>query len=440
MRILFSPIGSTDPVSNCHDGGMLHICRVYKPDKVYLYLSGEMCFYEDLDRRYTKSVELLSDELGKQIETVTIRDEKMKEVQIFDSFIDKFEGYIDHIIEQDKPDEMYVNISSGIPAMKSSLQMISILWGNVYAVQVVTPAKKSNDKHEDKEDYDLEIQWECNDDRKPDYENRCTLSHAKRLLDRIRKENIANYIKNFDYMAAELESLQFSNPLSEQFLNCLKIAIERKKLNINYINSHRKQCRVDDWFPLKNGREMKEFEYLLNMQVKLWNREYVDFVRDLTPVFASLTERLFESKCKINLDDICVKAGKSKKISADKLKKFGVNISFNGSDTAYISSRILMDIIETSDLKSDVQELDLMKDIRCVEREVRNLAAHEIISVSPEWIEKKTSFSPDRIMTLLFKYARLAGIPITKESCNIYKKMNEDLLNMLYEVDTMSAV
>lgn len=69
-----------------------------------------------------------------------------------------------------------------------------------------------------------------------------------------------------------------------------------------------------------------------------------------------------------------------------------MNISFNGSDTAYISSRILMDIIETSDLKSDVQELDLMKDIRCVEREVRNLAAHEIISVSPEWIEKKTSF------------------------------------------------
>lgn len=43
-------------------------------------------------------------------------------------------------------------------------------------------------------------------------------------------------------------------------------------------------------------------------------------------------------------------------------------------------------------------------------------------------------------MTLLFKYARLAGIPITKESCNIYKKMNEDLLNMLYEVETMSAV
>ena len=26
-RILFSPIGGTDPISNCRDGAMLHICR-----------------------------------------------------------------------------------------------------------------------------------------------------------------------------------------------------------------------------------------------------------------------------------------------------------------------------------------------------------------------------------------------------------------------------
>lgn len=41
-RILFSPIGTTDPIKNYRDGSMLHICRKYKPDKVYLYLSAEM--------------------------------------------------------------------------------------------------------------------------------------------------------------------------------------------------------------------------------------------------------------------------------------------------------------------------------------------------------------------------------------------------------------
>ena len=39
---LFSPVGNTDPIKYFHDGSMLHICRKYKPDIVYLYLSREM--------------------------------------------------------------------------------------------------------------------------------------------------------------------------------------------------------------------------------------------------------------------------------------------------------------------------------------------------------------------------------------------------------------
>ena len=32
MKILFSPIGTTDPVRNCRDGACLHILRHYHPD------------------------------------------------------------------------------------------------------------------------------------------------------------------------------------------------------------------------------------------------------------------------------------------------------------------------------------------------------------------------------------------------------------------------
>lgn len=41
-KILFSPIGGSDPIRNFRDGSMLHICRYYLPDKVILYLTGEM--------------------------------------------------------------------------------------------------------------------------------------------------------------------------------------------------------------------------------------------------------------------------------------------------------------------------------------------------------------------------------------------------------------
>ena len=38
MKVLFSPIGNTDPWSNERDGAMLHIVRHYRPEKSF-------CFY-----------------------------------------------------------------------------------------------------------------------------------------------------------------------------------------------------------------------------------------------------------------------------------------------------------------------------------------------------------------------------------------------------------
>ncbi len=51
-KLLFSPVGGTDPISNFRDGALLHICRVYQPDIVYLYLSKEMCEAQEKDDRY----------------------------------------------------------------------------------------------------------------------------------------------------------------------------------------------------------------------------------------------------------------------------------------------------------------------------------------------------------------------------------------------------
>ncbi len=55
-KILFSPIGGTDPIKYLRDGSMLHICRHYKPDVVYLYLSHEMLEYHKKDNRYVGSI------------------------------------------------------------------------------------------------------------------------------------------------------------------------------------------------------------------------------------------------------------------------------------------------------------------------------------------------------------------------------------------------
>ena len=41
-KILLTFAGNTDPTRGEHDGSIIHICRYYKPDKIYLILTKEM--------------------------------------------------------------------------------------------------------------------------------------------------------------------------------------------------------------------------------------------------------------------------------------------------------------------------------------------------------------------------------------------------------------
>lgn len=51
-KVLYSTVGGTDPIANFRDGSMLHICRIYKPDEVYLMMSQEISNHHRHDDRY----------------------------------------------------------------------------------------------------------------------------------------------------------------------------------------------------------------------------------------------------------------------------------------------------------------------------------------------------------------------------------------------------
>ena len=53
-RVLFTCVGTSDPVREMRDGSMLHIMRHYRPEKVYIFLSKEMEDFEKADRRLEK--------------------------------------------------------------------------------------------------------------------------------------------------------------------------------------------------------------------------------------------------------------------------------------------------------------------------------------------------------------------------------------------------
>ena len=61
----------------------------------------------------------------------------------------------------------------------------------------------------------------------------------------------------------------------------------------------------------------------------------------------------------------------------------------------------------------------------------RNLAAHDIVGVSDEWIEKSCGFNSEKIMNNMYKLAQYAGVVFGEDNKNGYSIMNDDLIAML---------
>ena len=62
--------------------------------------------------------------------------------------------------------------------------------------------------------------------------------------------------------------------------------------------------------------------------------------------------------------------------------------------------------------------------LRVVERDVRNLAAHQIVAVTKEWIKRKTGYEPEHIMEMIKNAVGYAGIKVRKEDWKSYDNMN----------------
>ena len=114
QTILFSPVGGTDPISNTNgrDGSLLHICRVYQPDKVILYMSKEILDNQAKDDRYRYCLDRLAQNQGRKMEYEIIERPNLSNVQEFDFFYQDFRRIIARITEMmEDDDRLLLNVS-----------------------------------------------------------------------------------------------------------------------------------------------------------------------------------------------------------------------------------------------------------------------------------------------------------------------------------------
>lgn len=441
-RILFSPIGGTDPIKYFWDGSMLHICRHYRPDIVYLYLSHEMLEYHKKDNRYIDAIERLGIHLKHNFEVHIIERDTLINVQQYDVFYEDFRKEIIKIENgMEEGDELLLNLASGTPAMKSALLVIATFAEYRFKpIQVSTPQKGMNTEHDDRKEYDNELQWELNQDNLEHAGNRCTEVESLNLMRIIKTEIIKKHVMAYDYAAALTVASEIREVISEDAYALIQIMDARVKAD------HKKISKLIagkkyDIYPVKESDKQKAFEYALILQMKIKKQEYADFIRGITPLVVDLLEDILQNKCKIKLDDCCVETKDHvRKWDKNKLIHLGLaellenEYKNKGGGFKYgpVYSSHIVKIIEHK--CQDTRLLKKINEMIFVEGMVRNVAAHEIVSVTDEWIQERTKSGNEsgkgvcEIFEILKYLMGEAGIKVRKEDWQSYERINEMIL------------
>jgi len=434
-------VGKSDPIKKNKEGAILQICRKYKPEKIYMFLSQQIYENHIKDDRYRLCIKKLSESIdGFNPEIEIIADQNLKDVHKFDIYYEDFEKRIEEIRKNYPEHIILLNISSGTPGMKNALNLLAALHDStIQAVQVAAPETQFEEPYIP---FDVETEWAKNLDNvnvhKPD-DIRVEEENNLNLLARIKKEMIKKHISVYDYHAAYSIARDIENSISPVCMKLLEAACFRVQLDEAGVNKALAGTGYS-FTRYESGNRKNIAEYLLWLQIKQLRNDYADFIRGITPVIVDLFEIILEHHTGIHLPDYCEEhrlsdTTVSYKITSSRLKesKKGeeiLSILESALKTPlkndYYSSKHLSILINHY-VKDNLKLTGTIRSIRSVEGRVRNLAAHEIVSITDKWIKNRCGMSPKEIMDKLKYLAAQAGIASadTDELWSSYDKMNQ---------------
>ena len=410
MKILISAVGDTDPIRNFHDGPLLHIVRVYRPEKIVLVHSERSLTKHDKLVKALKSIKDYSPEI--------IQDGGVlpdAQVAIFDKMYDTVSSIVKKYISDD---EIILNISSATPQIISAMFAVNRISDfNVTAVQVVTPQHKSNEglRHDNQEDIDTLI--ETNLDNQSDYENRTLEDTGSKFSQDLTKRNLKALIDNYDYQGA-LELLK----KQKSFSNIKEL---RKKLT--EISDTIKIQGMPD--KIVKAKLSTKAQSALNSYLNIDRNHKQGNIAEVLIRVKSLVEFILENYLNNHfLDVITYKEDGKPFLNALKypeiLKKFQEDAKMRGKKyhSGYLSLPTYIVI-----LKFFEPNHDLLKHIYEIQKinQVRNQVAHSLQAFDRENLTKVSSavFESKQIL--------LASFDIDNHWFSFYEDLNQEIKKLL---------
>lgn len=245
---------------------------------------------------------------------------------------------------------------------------------------------------------------------------------------------LKNLIQKYDYAGALTVAESMPSEETRSYIDWLRMAYLRDQLDLRGVSQILGRSGMDYLLPVRDAELCKYFEFALTLQVRIWRGEYADFVRALSPILAWLFDRILKTQTSIQVDEYCYRDKKKiRKWDRNKLEQRGQEIlsilvtEFPDFRYGTVYGSTFVPLIEHY-CRENTALCKLVRDLRTVEQEVRNLAAHEVQCVTDETIQKLTGFTSNQIMAKVRKAYGYAGMNIREEQWQSYEEMNERII------------
>jgi CRISPR type III-A/MTUBE-associated protein Csm6 len=438
MRILYTPVGDTDPIRGCYDGGMLHIVRHYNPDMAILVLSKDMEQKEAVNHRFTKALKHVKADLD--IKLIHTGLEDVHRIDILQPFVDHFYETLSNY-----PDaEILINLSSGTPQMKLIMSYLSVEHDAVRGIQVDSPQRGSNRSEPAvNDDEDIDIVIENNFDDQEDSENRCHEPQMGYIKRNNIKQSLHTLITSYKYKEAislyESYKKTFDYELDNDILPLLEHA--QLRLELEYKAALDKINRVDglslisiftDW------KRIKLHEFLMLMEVRLRQGHIEDFILKITPFMYELMLYYFSTTYHVKWDEFekWTPGGPRTDMVSFKEKHPQLYSSWYAHTKTPQFNEIQLSLnhmLHMLEDQPDVNPLLLkqLNDIRHIERKIRNKIAHEVVVLTEVEICKSVKIKSLQAFLELIQSVFSTIMAQSKQNKLIYDTINKYVLDQI---------
>ena len=460
-KILLTFAGNTDPTRGEHDGPIIHICRYYKPDKIYLILTKEM--EERNEKPYNIYERAIKENLKDYNPKIIAIKTGIKDAHHFDIYFNSIYETFETIKKDEKDAEIYLNMTSGTSQMTTNLLMyyIDSLDLNLIPIQVETYKKQSNQSEENNKtvdkNYDVEAEAICNLDNEektrtyrivePDlkkYSRILTKNQIEKLLEQYKYEAISELLKrnifdknlelstlvNFAIERTNLKGLECNKKLN---------SLNNKEYNrLYYFTKDKNTTRIPDWY------KIVDFFSLANIKQK--TEDISTYTLMLEPIIVKIYLSILKDLIGKNLDELFKRDSNGYKIELRRLEngleemiKEDLNRD-SLKDNVYISAQVLVSTIKYY-LKNNINLANYMNveyfnnlaETLAKMKTVRNTLAHELKSISREDFNKESETTVEQINSKILDFFNKFYTPLgyKREMVDIYDNINKEIVKLL---------